>query len=374
MHKTKILITSVGSLVGQNLLDVLDSPIFPRRRLVTVIGCNSIAASPNNFRCDRCYLVPNTASPEFRSELIAILETEQPDLILSGRDEDTETVATIMRDNPHLSGKLPYGRVESLRAALNKWETWRFTQRHSLPFARVFVFGYSGGLAELKDFVETAGYPLIAKPIQGFGSHGVFFVRNWRHAEMVAKLENYLFQEYLGDPESLEAYFEKMDGPTPLFAHAPNIFHHSCHTVIAPDGNIAPIFVSRNEHDSGVTVGFRKVEHPVLESLTLDYARALHEEGGYGPVTVQFRQARDGAWKAQEMNMRTNGNTYPRFLMGQDDLGLIMQGVMPEAEFPIYEAPPDTRGYIIGKSLHSHVMHPEAIDALSQGRKMEASQ
>ena len=64
------------------------------------------------------------------------------------------------------------------------------------------------------------------------------------------------------------------------------------------------------------------------------------------------------------MNLRTNGNTFPRFLMGQDDLGLIVSGVLPEANFPVYHAPKENRRFIIGKSLRSDVMYPEALDSM----------
>ena len=54
---TKILITSVGSLVGQNLLDVIE-----RRgdSLMRVVGTTSEVAIPLE-RCGRVYLVPPTA-------------------------------------------------------------------------------------------------------------------------------------------------------------------------------------------------------------------------------------------------------------------------------------------------------------------------
>lgn len=60
--KIKILIASVGSLVGQNILDALEFPEFNRRNLVHITGTNSISLTANNFRCDECYLVPPTAS------------------------------------------------------------------------------------------------------------------------------------------------------------------------------------------------------------------------------------------------------------------------------------------------------------------------
>lgn len=368
MSQLKILITSVGSLVGQNILDVLESPKMNRRHLVEVVGTNSIAGSANNFRCDSCYLVSNTAEKSFKNQIIDIIEREKPDLILSGRDEDTETMVRIRDEYPELNCNLPYGKVETLTSALNKWKTWLFTNKHNLPYADTFYPGKTGDKSDLKDFINRNKYPLIAKPVQGFASKGVYFVRSWQDIEYISKFSGYIFQEYLGRGEELEEYFKKHNGPVPLFSHAPNIFHHSCHTVIHPDGSFDPIFISRNEHDSGVTIGFKRVKHKELEELTVRYVKAIHSEGGFGPVTVQFRKNRLGAWKSQEMNMRTNGNTYPRFLMGQDDLGLIIKALLPGKKFPIYKAPQESHEYIIGKTLTSYVMYPEKLNNLETNK------
>ncbi len=370
-NKIKILMTSIGSLVGQNIHDVLEFPDFRRREDVFLIGTNSISGSPNNFRCDKCYIVPNTNTPEFRIKIIEIIKSESPDLILSGRDEDTETVAKILEEFPELGAKMPYGKARTLKFALDKWESWKFCQKYNLPFAETFVFGKSGDFSELEKFIQRVGYPLIAKPIQGFASKGVFFVRSLADAKVICQYEDYMFQEYLGEADSLNGYFNQLDGLTPLFAHAPNIYHHSCHTVIAPDGTCDPIFISRNEHDSGTTIGFKKVDDLELEELTLKYIAAFHEEGGFGPLTVQYRKDRNGTWKAQEMNMRTNGNTFPRFMMGQDDLGLIMRAIFPEKAFPVYVAPKDAQKFIIGKSLKSHVMLPSDLENLTQTKFWE---
>ena len=374
MKKIRILVTSIGSLIGQNIQEVLEYPLFRRRDKVDLIGTNSISACPNNFRCDRCYIVPNTNTKEFQEELTQILFKEKPDLILSGRDEDTEIVAVLLENNKELPGKLPYGKSITLRYALNKWETWKFCNQYNLPFASTFVIGKSGGLMELKDFTEQHKYPLIAKPIQGFASKGVFFVRNWEDAIVLSEYKDYMFQEYLGDSSSLTNYFVQINRLTPLFVSAPDVFHYSCHTVINPDGSFDPIFISRNEHDAGVTIGFKKIEHPVLENLTTNFIHAIFAEGGYGPVTIQFREDKFGNWKAQEMNMRTNGNTFPRFLMGQDDIGLIIKGVLPEFEFPIYKATDETKQYIIGKKITSYVMFPNEITELRETRSWNVSQ
>jgi len=101
----KLLITSVGSLLGQNVLDGIES----RRNLVNVVGMNSIADNPRNFRCDTVYLVNNTNQPEFLDEFLEIVEIEKPDLILPGRDEDCVFLADFKSKHPkEFSNKIPF--------------------------------------------------------------------------------------------------------------------------------------------------------------------------------------------------------------------------------------------------------------------------
>jgi carbamoyl-phosphate synthase large subunit len=347
----KILIVSVGSLVGQNILDVLDYAEFNRRKYVTVFGTNSVASNSNNFRCDKCFLVPNTADKDFLPEITNIIKNVEPDLILCGRDEDTEVLWKLMHDSPDLPGVLPYGELSTVLYALDKWQTWKFTQKHMLPFAETFLLDDSISTDELKEFCSRVGYPLIAKPARGFASKGVFFVRNWDDALIAREYKGYILQEYLGEKDANKKYFESFERLVPLFAHAPNIYHFSCHTFVYPDGAIAPIFISQNMHDSGVTIGFSKVFNEELESLAIKYAKALWNEGGAGPVTIQFRKDKKGEWKAQEMNMRTNGNTFPRMLLGQDDLSMIINTFVANAEFPAYTPLIEHDGAIFTKTL-----------------------
>ncbi|MAD43073.1 MAG: ATP-grasp domain-containing protein [Arcobacter sp.] len=370
----KILVSSIGSLVGQNILDVLESEKCYRRDLVTIIGTNSIALNPMNFRCDKCYLLPNTAESEFVDKMIEIIKVEKPDLILSGRDEDTEALAKLMLDNPELPGRLPYGNIKTIQAALNKLKTWEFCQRNSLPFADTFVLGKTGDIKDFKDFIDKHSFPLIAKPIEGFASKGVVFARNEEEAMRVVEYENYMVQEYLGDGEKLKKYFEQYSENVPLFTSAPNIFHHSCHTIISPDGSIDEVFISRNEHENGVTVGFKRVYDEELESITKRYAEAVFKEGGYGPITVQLRKDVNGFYKAQEMNMRTNGNTYPRFLMGQDDLGLMINNLFKDKEFPIHKDGLNSSEFVIGKSLSSNVISLENVNKLKENKELKINE
>lgn len=364
MKKIKILITSVGSLVGKNIIEALEFPTLPRRHLVYLIGTNSIVDSPNNYSCDKFYTVPNTSNPKFISVIKDIIKNEEPDLILSGRDVDTEVVTKLMKSNPQLKGEVPYGELKSLSYGLNKWKTWLFTQKYKLPFSNTFVLNKSGGLQELKQFIEKYDYPLIAKPIKGFASKGIFFIRNWNQAEEYANKTGYMLQEYLGKQCDLNEYFKLLDSTTPLFAEAPDIYHYTCHTVIDRNGKINKFFITKNNHKNGATVAICRIKNIELENIAIKYAKAYINEGGYGPFGIQFRKDRYGKWKGQEINLRTNGNTYARLLMGQDDIGLIINSLFPDFKFPIYKEIKSSYNNIIAKYLACEIMNSIEIERL----------
>jgi carbamoyl-phosphate synthase large subunit len=336
----KLLITSVGSLVGKNILDVLEYPGLSRRHLVSVIGTNSVADSANNFRCDRCYLVPQTASgDDYHKHLREILLKECPDLILCGRDEDTLALSELRERQPNVPGALPVGTPRSALIGLDKWQTFQFARKHGLPFAESFRSGDAERAESLDAFARRVGYPLVAKPVRGFASRGVHFVRDAGDLKMLAQRDGYLFQEYLGDPKSLEPYFESLRGPPPLFTGTRDPGHYSAQTVIAPNGNLAPVLVTFNPLELGQSKSFTRVRDPELDALTVAYARALAAEGALGPVNVAFKKDRRGEWNVQEINLRNSGTTAARFLMGMDEIYLIARDFAPGVPFPEVRPP-----------------------------------
>jgi hypothetical protein len=362
----KLLLTSVGGLVGHNILDVLEYPDAPRRSLVQVVGTNSQPDAAANFRCDRCYLVPPTAAAEYPARMSDILWKESPDLILCGRDEDTYVLAQLKSRHPELPGVLPIGPPRAALIGLDKWQTWLFAHRHGLPFAESFMPGESGDEAALEAFCRRVGYPLVAKPTKGAGSRGVCFVRNTADAEAISQRQAYLFQEYIGDPQNLEPYFAALQGPPPLFAQHRHADYHVCYTVIAPTGDFPPVATAENKTEYGHTYLTARVVNPTIEAITAKYARALFSEGGAGPMNVQFRQNRDGTWKGLEVNLRTSGGMLARFMKGVDELGRIIKAFVPDTSFPELHLQDSDQCHRVFRQYYSYPVSEKGVAALQR--------
>ena len=365
-HNIRLLIASVGSLVGQNVLDSLEYSECHRRNRVHIAGTNSITSSANNFRCDECHLVPPTAHPDYADAMAQVLRRTQPDLILSARDADTAALWNLLDASPALPGRIPYGNLETILCALDKGKTAAFCATHGLPFADTLVLQSPDDMQALHAFAKRAGYPLVAKPVEGFASQGVYFVRDAQEAQYFARHNGYLFQEYLGPHDALDPYFDLLDGPKPLFAEVPDVNHYTCHIPIAPDGRIGEIFVLHNHHHFGAVTRLQRVPHPELEELALRFAQAFVSDGGAGPLSVQFRTDRNGKFKAQEMNLRTTGSTFARLMMGQDELGFLLNEWLPEHDFPLFSRAEPAYDLVVTKSLYSYATWASPVETLEQ--------
>ena len=360
------MITSVGSLVGQGILDVLECPGRSRRDLVTVIGTNSLADAPNNFRCDGCYLVPQTADAAFAGRMRDILTAEAPDLILCGRDEDTLAVSCLKADGPKLPGVLPTGKPEAAMIGLDKWQSWLFARKHGLPFAETFMPGVSGDEAALAVFCREFGYPLIAKPARGFASIGVQFVRDADDVRQVVQREGYLLQEYLGDPQPLQAYFAAFEGLPPLFVHAPSTDQYSCMAIAGPTGEIGPSIALRVHLDFGMGTRLARVTDPALDQFIGAYMRAMAAEGVAGPANMNVRRDRHGAYKALEINLRNTGATFPRFLRGFDEIYQIVRAFVPHVDFPARDLAETDRPDRISRYFSAQPINDRLVESLQR--------
>ncbi len=362
----RLLIVSVGSLVGKNILDSIEYSEFPRRRFLQVFGTNSLAEISNNFRCDACFFVPQTHLPEFPIRMREVIRQCSPDLVLPARDADTLALWKLYESDPSLPGRLPFGNLNTVLFALNKWESYRFCVRHDLPFAETLLITPDLPSDAIARFIDRVGLPLVAKPVEGFASKGVFFVRSLAEAELFEKRDGYLLQEYLGAPNELEGYFQLLDGPKPLFAEAPNVSHHTCHIPIRRDGTLGEIFVLKNHHNFGAVTQLRRVLNPNIETIARRFANAFVSEGGCGPLSVQFREDRHGHYKAQEMNLRTTGSTFARLMMGQDEVGQLIAEFVPNVEFPQFRRQQPAFDLTVTKSLSSYEIWQGDVHSLQE--------
>jgi carbamoylphosphate synthase large subunit len=330
----RILITSVGSLVGQNILDLLEE----RREFVTVIGLNSIPESQRIFRCDKAYLVPSTANhSEFEEAFRKIIDKEVPDIILAGRDEDVVFLAEYKKNNPLLKSFIPVGEPYLAEMMNDKYESYVFAQKNNLPFADTFLYENIGDAPKLEAFLAKHDFPVLVKPRKGFASLNVFLVTNKNQVEaMLAEGNEILFQEYLSPTSELDLYIEQLKKGIPLFFQIPLHDHMVSQVIISQNGQILDSISTKQTLILGRTEFARVYEDDELNSLIESYSRILAAQGWWGFLNIQSRLDKNNKWRVFELNPRLTGASSARLLLGMDELGSLLNAEKPEWKFPMY--------------------------------------
>lgn len=325
----KVLILSIGSLLGQGLLDCLAS----RRSYLEVIGINSVADNPCNFKADRVYLSPQLNQPDFQEYFLELVKREKPTLILPGRDDDVLFLAQFRQEQPDFAEAIPCGFASIAAIMRDKYDSWQWANQRHLPFAASFLY-HPGEIQELETFIQQVGFPQIAKPRQGQGSQGIYFVQNQADIERLANQQPLFLQAYLGPKEELEPYFRQYTRGMPLHFQIPERLQFAAQTLIGPDGQQGASFCSQSTLIMGRTERFQQIHVPELESLLLKYTQALAIAGWRGPVNLQAKPDQNGEWQAFELNLRMSGGTASRLSLGFDEIGNLMQAFLPEFDFP----------------------------------------
>lgn len=327
----KLLITSVGSLLGQNILDSIES----RRNLINVIGMNTIIENPRNFRCDTVYHVNKTDSCNFEKDFITIIEKENPDFILPGRDVDCIFLSDIKSKYPEIFGtKIPFGSSFIPRIMLDKHKSFLFCKKNQLPFADTFLYKNKNSIEGLNTFIEKHGYPLVVKPREGFGSQGVYFVLNKEQVKEATKDDDVLFQEYLGDPKEIFKYKNAFKRGIPLFFQVPEEKHYAAQTIIRPDGSFSEVFFTINTMVFGKNEYIEQLFNKDIEEMTYKFAKVFYKNGWYGPLNIQMKRDQKGNFKVIELSSRHTGSTSARALLGFDEIGILTDIFVSELKIP----------------------------------------
>lgn len=348
----KLLITSVGSLLGQNILDSIEN----RRNLIDVIGMNSIAENPRNFRCDTVYLVHNTNNNNFLTDFTTIIEKEKPDFILPGRDEDIIFLSDFKNNHKKVFEKtIPFGSSFIPHLLLDKYQTHLFCRKNQLAFADTFLYDEKSKKSELNTFIHKHNFPLLVKPRQGFGSHGVYFVLNHEQLEEFAGEEEILIQEYLGKKDDILKYKNVFNRGIPLFFQVTEKEQYAAQTIISPDGKVGEIFITINTMVFGRAEYMKRIINKDIEKLVHEYSRIFYDYGWYGPLNFQLKPDREGVWKVFELNPRMTGTSSGRSLLGYDEFGILADLFIPDLNIPNLTGTQKVKGKVI-KYLHDNLL------------------
>ncbi len=308
-----ILITSVGSGIGQAIVDSLllyDSNL-------RLLGADMSPWAAGLYAADRAFLVPPCDDPAYISVLLDICKREKVDLLYPGNDWE---LAVLAQNREHFfdSGtQVVVGTLAAVEVVRNKRKSYEFFSGMGLPFVKTMT------LAEFS--TADMRWPVIVKPLGGSGSVGteVIFARD-QAEKYQSSNGNYIFQEYLV-PVALGCSREELTReqlmPGGILRQEQEV---SVQFLVSKTGVIIDNYISINTLKQGVPVHITPYIDQEVEEVCTRMVQALVDMGLRGPINLQGRITEDGP-VFYELNHRFTGITAVRARMGFNECAAIYE-------------------------------------------------
>lgn len=358
----KILITSVGSLVGQNILDALEG----RRNNIKIIGTNSVANTSNNYRCDSCYLVGKAINVEqFKTDLLAVIEKEKPDVIIVGRDDDVAILAELSEKFPKIKEAYIGGSLDFAKSVDDKVLSYHFGDKHNLPFANTVESGKQNSIIELTKMVDKYNFPLIAKPQKGNGSRGIWIVTENKQLEKIALIPGYSIQPFFRGDEEEMIELDTTFG-LPFFWEIPETSLFAAQVIINKQYQIEEICTFVSLMVNGKCEKMNSYASPELKDIVNKFAEAAIIEGWRGPFNIQFKKDAKYGFQAIEMNGRFTGGTSARLYFGFDEVGRAINDWTGSDVIPPFKLANHVK--VVEKILKDYPIEKDNVDSIIKNK------
>lgn len=301
-----ILVLGVGGNVSQGILKALALSSVPCR----VVGACIEARSFGLYTVDRACISPAAGHPAFLPWLIDLCRAESIDAILSGVEpvlavlaREREAIVAQTRAIPIVSSP-PY-----LAIGDDKLLTCEWLRSNGFAYPR---FAASEDREAVDRLAAECGFPLIAKPRSGKGSHGVLRLRSERDLRAASEMSAYVIEEYLGDPSH----------------------EYTAGSFSDRDGIVRGVIVLKRDLLEGTTYRAEAGDFPAIRTEALRIAAALRPTG---PCNFQMR-LHGGRAVCFEINVRFSGTTPIRARFGFNDVQAALEHYVlgrPAADLPV---------------------------------------
>lgn len=303
MKKINILLLGAGGNVSQGILQA----ILRSNLKCKVIGACVNEESAGIYFCDSSYISPYAQDKKFIPWLIKICNKEKIDIVLTGVEENIIEIAAHIDEFHNKTKSLficsPY---KKLQIGQDKLKTNIWLKENGCNYPQ---FAISNDTKNIKLLVKNVGYPMIAKPIKGKGSKGIFTINNKDDLTKATKLSNYIIQEHLGDDSSeyTVGCYRNKSGIT-----------------------LNPIIMHR-ELKYGTTVKAEVVNNKIIEKEAIKICDRFKPTG---PLNIQLRMDKNNKPVCFELNIRFSGTTPMRAYFGFNDVEAMIKEYVLDQKIP----------------------------------------
>ncbi|MEA2041284.1 MAG: hypothetical protein U9N85_01865 [Bacteroidota bacterium] len=310
----RILVTCVGSGVGQSVIDSLNL-----QREHYILGCDMNRNVYAYNYCDEFSIVPGIYSDGYVEFLADLAAQKNIDIIIPGHDHELELFGA-QRELFHKKGvAVLVSEPDLIKISRDKYKWYKYFSEKGcniVPTRRVKDF---------KTAPDNSFFPAIAKPSGGSASQGISILSNFNDLKKVNDediIQPYLFPEK-GD-DNYKAIKRVVDKKK--FVQRSEI---SIQLIFSKESEFEGIFISKNSLKSGVPVTVEPIRPEEFEQLDeiMKFVPICMDKKVKGPVNIQGRITEKGL-VFFEMNMRFTGITGNRAQIGFNEVEFLVNNFL----------------------------------------------
>ncbi len=289
-----ILVLGISGNVSQGILKVLRYSQIECHIIGACVNINTIG----DLWCDEVIGCPYANDENFINWLINVCQSKDVDLLLTGVEENlyiiSKNIEFIKKQTKTVCIVSDY---EKIVIGQDKLLTCKWLKENGFNYP---LYAESGNKEAVNSLVEKVGYPLIAKPRKGKGSHGIFKVKNYQDLEKFFNFNNYVIQQCIGNDDmeyTVGCYYDKRGN------------------------SIAPIVMQRWLND-GATWKAQVIFDKNIKDECQKICKAFKP---MGPMNIQLRLDNNERPVPFELNVRFSGTTPMRTHFGFRDVEAVIR-------------------------------------------------
>ena len=288
-----ILVLGISGNVSFGILKALK---YVRIECRIIGGCVNIGTA-SDLWCDEVIESPYADDPDFIPWLIHVCNQKEIDIFLTGVEEILYAVSKNidrLKNGTHTVFIVSDFRM--LEIGQNKLLTCQWLKEHGFNYPK---YALSQDKNSVWDLCEDVGFPLIAKPIKGKGSHGLKLIKSMTDLRKICNMENMIVQQHIGNKDS----------------------EYTVGCYLCRDGFVVKPIIMQRWLNNGATWKVRVIENSLIEQ---DAVRICEAFKPTGPMNIQLRLDQNGIPIPFELNVRFSGSTPMRTHFGFNDVEAVI--------------------------------------------------
>lgn len=301
----KVAITSIGSGVGQSVVDSCRNSQLPMK--IYGLGMNPLGFGA--YDCDIRLSLPSIYSTGYVDLLLEYCEKFQFDIIIPGLDDELLLLSERIDEFHTLGTQIPIASPELIKICRNK----ELMCKVLLKISNACVESFNHNYIQINQ--ENLPYPLIAKPNSGFASRGIFVINSKEDLKYIQP--THVIQTLAiprNSSPNRESFLAALKEGEILQTDEISI-----QLLFANDGQELGRMASHNKLQNGIPIEIIPIYNAEMWTEIDRLIPHLKKLGLKGPLNIQGRLTNDG-FKIFEMNPRFTGITGLRTLMGFNEV------------------------------------------------------